>query len=100
MARSSTGRSELTVNPAAGASSQTNGASEQVTAVFAFRRPPVVVRPASEAFGSAVRRRSALRPRSLAPGKVAFASAAAPATCGVAIDVPEANLYVPRRHVE
>jgi hypothetical protein len=92
IARSATDRPALTVKPGAGSSSHTSGSSEQVTAAFAFRRPPVVVRPASDAFASEVRRRSAFRPRSLAAGKAAVARAAAPVTCGVAIDVPDACL--------
>ena len=55
---------------------------------------PVLVVPASTATGSTVRSRSALSPAPVAPGNTAFASAAAPDTCGVAIDVPSSNRYV------
>ena len=75
-------------NPSAGDWIQTFGVLEQLTALYAFRRPFDVVLPFRELFGSTLRSRRALIPRSVAVGKRALISAAVPATCGVAIDVP------------
>src|SRR6185295_4852811 len=90
----------LTSAPAEGDSIHACGDPAQRTAWSTFRRPPVLVVPASTATGSTVRSRSALSPAPVAPGNTAFASAAAPDTCGVAIDVPSSNRYVPPRQVE
>ena len=49
--------------------------------------------PASEERASTVRSRSAFRPAAVACGNAALASAAAPDTCGVAIEVPSRTLY-------
>jgi hypothetical protein len=56
-----------------------------------FSRPPVVVSSASAASGSTLSSRSAFSPTAVADGNADFASAAAPATCGVAIEVPLRN---------
>ena len=72
----------------------------QRTAWSTLSRPPVLVAPFSAATGSTVRRRRAFRPTPLALGNTALASAAAPETAGVAIDVPSAKRYVPPSHVE
>jgi hypothetical protein len=59
----------------------------QRTAEPTFSRPPVDV-STSDDLASTVRSRRALIAIELAPGLAAFTSAAAPATCGVAIEVP------------
>ncbi len=53
-----------------------------------FRRPPVAVLPESEAVGTALVRIALLIAAADEPGWYAAYSAAAPLTCGVAIDVP------------
>src|SRR4051812_2572741 len=58
------------------------------TAASAFRRPPVTDLPASAAFLSAEDSSAHLSCEVLAEGEAERASAAAPATCGVAIEVP------------
>jgi hypothetical protein len=72
----------------AGDSIQACGLATQRTAAPMSRRPPVAVESCRDVSESTVERRSALMPRSLAPGSAALASAAAPETCGAAIDVP------------
>ena len=53
-----------------------------------FRRPPVRVLPFSETVGSALLRMALLMAAADEPGWYAAYSAAAPLTCGVAMDVP------------
>ena len=59
-----------------------------LTAFDTFRRPPVIVNPLSEDFGSSVRPRIASIASGERLGKTDRSSAAPPETCGVAIDVP------------
>src|SRR4029079_14354585 len=77
-----------TSKPEAADSIQACAPLPQVAAARAFRRPPVVLSPANEAFWSTVRRIRALRPTPLVEGNAAFASAATPVTCGAAMEVP------------
>ena len=77
--------------PWLGESIQTSPAPAQCTAADASSRPPLVVRPPSDASASLVRSSSAFMPSAVASGKAAFTSAAAPATNGVAIDVPSSS---------
>ncbi len=58
------------------------------TAAAAFRRPPLTAFPASAATGSADASSACLRCAALHAGCAEATSAAAPATCGVAIEVP------------
>lgn len=55
---------------------------------LAFRRPLVTTLPLHEAVGVALPRIADLMPAALAPGCEDAYSAAAPVTCGVAIEVP------------
>ena len=81
----------LTLKPLSGARSTAFGAFTHETALLTLRRPPVTVIPFIEALGSTERMSSALSPYAVAVGKWALSRAAAPATCGVAIDVPLNN---------
>src|ERR687897_1496719 len=87
-------------NAGAGASTHTRGAPAHRTAEFTFSRPPVRTTSCSQLTGSTERSKSAFSPTSEAAGNAAFASAAAPATCGAAIDVPESKRYPPPGDVE
>jgi len=58
-----------------------------------FRRPPVLVLPVSDAVGVAVPRIAALIWAAVAPLCVDAYNAAAPVTCGVAIEVPLYEAY-------
>jgi hypothetical protein len=84
-----TGSPTSTWNPGAGASTHDRGAPAHRTAEFTLSRPPVLTAPSSPATRSADRSSSAFSSTSVASGSAAFANAAAPATCGEAIDVPE-----------
>ena len=59
-------------------------------ALFTFNRPPVVVIPANEAIVSTLVSRLLLRPAVLSV-QTESTNAAAPDTCGVAIEVPLKN---------
>ena len=76
------------VKPSAGEVRTTSGVFEQDTALNTFRRPPVTELPASDDSMSADLMSSAFVPYNVAPGKCDITSAAAPETCGVAIEVP------------
>ena len=89
-----------TVKPEPGESSQTCGLVLHETALPTLSRPPLAVTVASDDFGSTLSSSSAFSPTAVADGKAAFASAAAPATCGVAIEVPLRYWYDPPGHVE
>ena len=54
-----------------------------------FSRAPVATSPEREAFLSAPSNIASLTAATLAPGILAKARAAAPATCGLAMEVPE-----------
>jgi len=54
----------------------------------AFRRAPVTDMPAKAGMGSAMSIRTCLTWTAGSPGATARSRAAAPATCGVAIEVP------------
>src|SRR5687767_8039328 len=60
-----------------------------------FRRPPEATpfEPLRDVFGSTPSRMAFLTPATSANGSFAKASAAAPATCGLAIEVPWLSLY-------
>src|SRR6478736_569219 len=58
------------------------------TALQALRRPPVATLPLSPASGSTPPRIALTSCATVSPGCAALTSAATPATCGVAIDVP------------
>ena len=88
MAENDTGVPTSTWKPGPGASIHTCGVALQATALPMLSRPPLLVVFARAGFGSTVASRSAFRPTALADGNAAFARAAAPVTCGVAIDVP------------
>ncbi len=55
---------------------------------LAFRRPLLTTLPLHAAVGTAAPRIAALTSAAVAPGREALYSAAAPVTCGVAIEVP------------
>ena len=65
---------------------------EEVTiprrALFTFRPPPVTVSPASDGFGSTLFNSVLRTPATELEGNRDSTSAAAPVTCGVAIEVP------------
>jgi hypothetical protein len=63
-----------------------SGAGAQKVATL--RRPPVTVLPTSEGVGTAVERIALLMLAADEPGWYAAYSAAAPATCGEAMEVP------------
>ena len=63
------------------------GARHECTALFTLRRPPVIVMPASEATASTVPTRASFS-AGVSSWQTESRSAAAPDTCGVAIDVP------------
>src|SRR5262249_14384154 len=88
MARIVSGAPTVARNPACGASIQARAVPEQVTAVATLSRPPLVVLAANAGLGSTPRKSSALRPSPDASGKRPLASATAPVTWGVAIEVP------------
>ncbi len=69
--------------------------AKRVSMLFRFNRPPEAtpVAPESEAFWSTPSRIAFFTPATGASGTLANASAAAPATCGLAIEVPEANCH-------
>jgi hypothetical protein len=75
----------------AGESIQACGDPAHLAAWSTFSRPPVREAALSAAIGSTSRSRSAFRPMPLAFGNTAFTRAAAPETCGVAIEVPSAK---------
>ena len=77
--------------PLAGESIHACGEPAHRPAWSTFSRPPVREAALSAATGSTSRSRSAFRPTPLALGNTAFARAAAPETCGVAIEVPSAK---------
>ena len=64
-----------------------------------FRRPPVIVRPASAGIGSTLFNNRFLTAAVLAVQREST-SAAAPDTCGVAIEVPLKYLYAPPGYVD
>src|SRR5262245_32386711 len=74
------------VTPAGGTASGMRG-------LAMLRRPPVTVRPAIDATGSAVAISRALISRPVSVGKCERSRAAAPDTCGVAMDVPLRRRY-------
>src|SRR5436309_7709879 len=63
------------------------GALQARTALLTFRRPPVTVMPLSDGIGSTLFISVLLRP-AVSSAHTDNSSAAAPETCGVAIDVP------------
>ncbi len=63
----------------------------EATAAAAFTRPPVTVMPANDASGSTVVNRAVFICAIVRPGERLNISAATPATCGEAIDVPVKN---------
>src|SRR5262245_26930527 len=63
------------------------GALQAVTALFTLRRPPVTVMPVIDGIRSTLPRIRLLR-LAVFIGQADNTSAAAPETCGVAIDVP------------
>ena len=65
-----------------------SGPLTAVTAESAFRRPPVTDSPANAGFTSTEVRSACRSSHAVASGLAASANAAAPATCGDAIDVP------------
>src|SRR5512132_1054377 len=71
--------------PLPGESIHTCGVALHATALPMLSRPPLLVVVARAGFGSTVPSRSAFNPAALAEGNAAFARAAAPVTCGVAI---------------
>src|SRR5581483_3005029 len=77
-----------------GRSTPKNGLLLHLTALLTFRRPPVTVFPASAVIGSVDARSTFLIFLQSHVGCAAATSAAAPATCGADIDVPERNAYV------
>src|SRR5436305_8781665 len=79
-------------NPWPGESTITCGVPEHVSAFPASSRPELALVPASAAGWSAVFRSSALTAAGVAAGCAASTSAAAPATYGLAIDVPLSDL--------
>src|SRR5579864_8584918 len=86
------------VAPAPGLVSVTTGGVAQLRiALLAFNRPLVWTRPVTEGITSTVSRIAALSCAvfSEQPDRT---SAAAPATCGVAIDVPLSEAYPPPGH--
>ena len=88
MNENETGVPTSTAKPEPGESSHTCGLALHATALATLSRPPLAVTPASDGFGSTLSSSSAFRPTAVDDGNAAFASAAAPATWGVAIEVP------------
>src|SRR5919201_2370960 len=76
------------MKPDPGESIHTCGVPPHATALPMLSRPPLAVVPASDGLGSTLESSSVLSSLSVAEGNAAFARAAAPATRGVAIDVP------------
>ena len=64
------------------------GIEPELQNVLTFRRLPVTVRPASDGVSVPLLKIAALIAAAVKPGRDAAYSAAAPVTCGVAIEVP------------
>ena len=91
------------VPPVAVTAAGTGGAVVSVTrasAPAALRRPPVTARPVRPAMGSTPASMSALICATVSDGSRAASSAATPAACGAAIDVPSAAAYCEPVYVE
>ncbi len=74
------------------------GAGSRSSARLTFSRPPVATRPTRPGTGSTPPSSAAFTWAGVASGFFAKRSAAAPATCGVAIDVPSAAESPPFHH--
>ena len=78
----------------------TPGVAHCRTALNTFNRPPVAVFPVNTLRGSTVCNKTRFKPAVSKLPQADNTSAAAPATCGVAIDVPLIVAYCPFKNVD